>query len=609
MVVEAQAEVQRHAAHGPPILRVDAERRLQMLGVDERPRVLGDRRRDAAQERPRLRLVRVVAVVARAPHVGHADAERMAARHVVRGETHVVLMVRRRGEHVRGAVEDAERRLGLRDDGVGAEAVDVVRLGAEDPRLVVEGEAALEQQPVGRRVRPARLQQVLGLVREVHARFGRVRRAALVAVDEPLVEVAEEGDLVLLRRLPREVERLAARPRVAADRLLRQVLRVGHERRRMERVAVQTPCGARAVLRRARPQVGEHARNVALRPVVAEAAEEPELVLHDRPADDGVEVPQLLHAVHRLQVARDQILREVVALEARVREVAEEVAAVGVAAFFRDDVGQHAARARLGGEAARRHRHLLHRAGVDDERRVVAAARVVHVVERHPVHHERHLIGAAAVHRQRLVAIAAGAADVLRSERNRDAGDEDAQVLEAAAGRQRVDEIVREGLPLRDALRVDERALGRDGDGLLDGADAQIRVDRGREVGREHDAVALERVEARERERDGIGARREIDDLVVALAVARRRAHLLDQRGARGFHGDAGQHAAARVLDLAGNAAGLRERRAAARDDGRDRQRDAQPHQLRHLLPPRRKTLETYGPPAGGVKRTQRNPS
>ena len=48
VVVEAQAEVQRQPVDGPAILRVDAERRFQVLGVDERPRVLGDRRRDAA---------------------------------------------------------------------------------------------------------------------------------------------------------------------------------------------------------------------------------------------------------------------------------------------------------------------------------------------------------------------------------------------------------------------------------------------------------------------------------------------------------------------------------------------------------------------------------
>jgi hypothetical protein len=40
------------------------------------------------------------------------------------------------------------------------------------------------------------------------------------------------------------------------------------------------------------------------------------------------------------------------------------------------------------------------------------------------------LIGAAAVHRERLIALAAGAADVLRSQRDRDARNEDTQIQE-----------------------------------------------------------------------------------------------------------------------------------------------------------------------------------
>ena len=224
VVVEAKTEIQRQPAHGPPILCVHAQRRFQVLGVDQRPRVLRDRRRDAAQERPRLGLIRVVLVVPRAPHVLHTELERVAAGHVVRREPHVVLMVRGRGEDVPGAIRDAEPRLGLRDDGVGSETVDVVRFRPEDPRLVVERESTLEQQLVGLGPRPARLEEILRAVREVHAGFRRGRRAALVAVHEPLIEVAEERDLVLGRRLPREVERLAARPRVAADRLIVQIL-------------------------------------------------------------------------------------------------------------------------------------------------------------------------------------------------------------------------------------------------------------------------------------------------------------------------------------------------------------------------------------------------
>ena len=45
-----------------------------------------------------------------------------------------------------------------------------------------------------------------------------------------------------------------------------------------------------------------------------------------------------------------------------------------------------------------------------------------------------------------------------------------------------------------------------DGDRLFDRADLQVRVDRRREVGRQLDVVALDDAEARQRERDGVGA-------------------------------------------------------------------------------------------------------
>ena len=62
----------------------------------------------------------------------------------------------------------------------------------------------------------------------------------------------------------------------------------------------------------------------------------------------------------------------------------------------------------------------------------------------------------------------------------------------------------------------------------------------------------------------------EVDDLVGALVVRDRRARFLDQRGTAGFDGDAGQHAARRILDHAGNAAGghaLRTNRRRTQDD------------------------------------------
>ena len=175
-----------------------------------------------------------------------------------------------------------------------------------------------------------------------------------------------------------------------------------------------------------------------------------------------------------------QIVSQVVALQAAVREIAEEVTAERVAALFRNRVAEHAARPGFGREAAGRDRHLLHGPRVDHQRGVVAAARVVHVVVGHAVHHERHLVAAAAVHGQRLVAFSACAADVLRAERDDDARHQHAEVLEAPAARQRIDHLARQRLALLHALGVDERALARNRDRLFEAADLQVDVDRRR---------------------------------------------------------------------------------------------------------------------------------
>src|SRR5207245_5166473 len=120
----------------------------------------------------------------------------------------------------------------------------------------------------------------------------------------------------------------------------------------------------RAVLRCAGPEIGEHPGDVVLGAVPPEAAEEPESVLDDWAADHGIEVPQLLDAVDRLETLVDQVLRQVVALEVVVREVSEEVPAEDVAALFWNDVRQDSARTGLRGQPAGRDGHFLDGAGV-----------------------------------------------------------------------------------------------------------------------------------------------------------------------------------------------------------------------------------------------------
>ena len=198
-----------------------------------------------------LRLIHVVLVVTRSPHVGHAELERVAAGHVVGGEAHVVLVVAGPGEGAdvaRRAVQVSGADVELRHVGVRSVAVDVRRLRPENPPFVVEREPALEQQLVRVRIRPRRLENVFGSMREVDTRFRRSGRAALVAVHEALVEMTVQRDLVLLRGLPGQVDGLPGCPGVAPDRGTRHVLRVRHQRQGVKRIAAEeTALGIGAV--------------------------------------------------------------------------------------------------------------------------------------------------------------------------------------------------------------------------------------------------------------------------------------------------------------------------------------------------------------------------
>ena len=84
-------------------------------------------------------------------------------------------------------------------------------------------------------------------------------------------------------------------------------------------------------------------------------------------------------------------------------------------------------------------------------------------------------------------------------------------------------------------------------------ADFQIGVDRRDERAGQLDAFALHRAETGQRERDGIGAGPQIDDSILAGVVADDGANFFDERGAGGFHRDAGHHGARRVLDDPGD--------------------------------------------------------
>ena len=86
-----------------------------------------------------------------------------------------------------------------------------------------------------------------------------------------------------------------------------------------------------------------------------------------------------------------------------------------------------------------------------------------------------------------------------------------------------------------------------------EGADLHVRVDRRGERAGQLDAFALDGAEAGQAERDGVGARPQIDDTVLARTIGDGRSDFLDQHVARRFDGHAWQHGAGRVLDDAGD--------------------------------------------------------
>src|SRR6185503_16413462 len=85
--------------------------------------------------------------------------------------------------------------------------------------------------------------------------------------------------------------------------------------------------------------------------------------------------------------------------------------------------------------------------------------------------------------------------------------------------------------------------------------------------------IALDRGEARQRERHGIGAWTEVDDLILPLGVGDGRPHALDEDRARHLHRHPGQHGTSRVFDDARDRA-LRERRTGSEQPARYRETD-----------------------------------
>ena len=369
----------------------------------------------------------------------------------------------------------------------------------------------------------------------------------------PVTQVVEQVDLVLLRNLPRQIRGVRMVEAVAAEVLLRQIARVRHQH-----AEIRAAGRSGAILGRVRELVQKGPGQVFLGCQVAVPAVEPQPILEDRATHRRVHFGNALDPRARVEPLRDELVRQVVALQTAVGEIGVEVVREPVAAVLGHRVGHDAARAGLGRRTARHDGHFLDGAGVDGERVVVAAARVVHVVERHAVQQERHLVVAAAVHFQRLPAVAVRATDILIEERHLHARHEDRQILERPSRRQFVEDLAGECAALRGRLDVDERRLARHGDGLFDRSDRERAVNSRRERGVQDDPLADGRVEARQRERDLVFAGTERNHAVLSLAVGVDHACALDERRAGRLDRDPGKHGAARVADHARDLGRLR---------------------------------------------------
>ena len=300
----------------------------------------------------------------------------------------------------------------------------------------------------------------------------------------------------------------------------------------------------------------------------ARAHEEPELVAHDGPAVGRVEVPEQGVALRRRGAARDLRRHARVVGGQRVAGVPRvELPAVGVAALARDHVDAHPAPRGLGGHAARLVGHLL---GGQLVVVVLDAAVPVGAVDELPVDGHADLPPAHAVgHHDRL----------LRRGRQADLGtvqldadDELRRRLHVAAGRDGVEHFGVEHLHPAGGLHVDHRRRAGDGHRLLERADREFRVHRGREAGRQILALDHDGREARQGEREVVDAGPQVDQRVAARPVGDGDAAAFDERRRRRLDGDAGKNAAGVVGDLSRKGAvGLGQRR---RRQGQSRERD-----------------------------------
>ena len=276
-------------------------------------------------------------------------------------------------------------------------------------------------------------------------------------------------------------------------------------------------------------------------------AEKPQLIFLDRPSQRDAGIIDFENLAHRRETARAQVVVQVAGFQTVVGVQTLEAEPEGVASLLGNHVQYGSVGRALGRDAAGLQRRFLHHQRVGDVADVPAR-----VIDRHAV--ELSLAARFAVVRETEILVQL-AGDVRHTS---EAGCDlhERPPMPGAAG-QHIQQIARDDGLLANVLRVHERRRAGDGDRLLERSDLQVGVDVCRESRCQHDAFALQGVEAAQRERDDVGAGQQVDDVVPALSVADDTADLFNQGRTGGFNRHARQHRTGRVFHHARDATGL----------------------------------------------------
>ena len=343
------------------------------------------------------------------------------------------------------------------------------------------------------------------------------------------------AELVFRRHLPRRAQTLIERP-VGVEGLPGKV-------RRIFEVSLN--------------RVVEYSSDQVVDTPIPKRGIKPRRVAFYRTPDRNAHVPGFVQTVHSFEAPQPQILREVVTLQVSIGAAEKEGSDPAVATLLGNQVHDDSAALILGWVGAHVDHDLF---GAADVGLDGAAPSIPGVVRRGPVYQPMLVIRPAAMD-HKPCAFAQQTADI--REYTHTCVDEVEARNELREGRRRsstweeLDGLGGKHGLLGHALDVHHGRRGRDDHGFLKTADGHLSIHIGREPGPQFDALALHRIEPRDRKHDGIDTGWELDNLVPALAVCHDGADLFDEGRAGRFHRDTGHYPAGRICDRARNTAVL----------------------------------------------------